>query len=56
MGLQYVTSSAIIWTPSHSTVYTIYRQVLEVIAGVREEDPEELALSIYQNTIKLFSL
>ena len=30
------------------------RQVLEIIAAVKEEDPQELAEKIYENTEKIF--
>lgn len=29
-------------------------QVLEVVAGARDQSPDELALSIYENTLKMF--
>ena len=30
------------------------RQVLEIVAAVKEEDPQELAEKIYENTEKIF--
>ena len=30
------------------------RQVLEIIAAVKEEDPQELAEKIYENTERIF--
>lgn len=35
-------------------VSVCFRQILEVMAAARDEDPQELASVIYNNTIKMF--
>lgn len=35
-------------------IIIIYRQVLEVVAGVRSVEPASLAKQVYQNTVQLF--
>jgi Tat protein secretion system quality control protein TatD with DNase activity len=33
-----------------------YRQVLHVLASIRDENPEELAETIYKNTCEVFNI
>lgn len=40
--------------PQTSAVTSVGRQVLDVLAAVREEEPGSLADQIYSNTLRLF--
>lgn len=35
-------------------MFVTCRHILEIVAGVKEEDMEELCNTVYQNTMKLF--
>ena len=51
-AVQHVPDRLFITTIAYNYIY--FRQVLEVMAGARNEDPEELAATMFENTQNVF--
>lgn len=50
----FVRDISLLWFNCDVTILSHFRQVIEIMAAVREEDVEELANVVYSNTVKLF--